>query len=66
MTDEKVVYKNQGIGFGGLLTILFIGLKLGHVIDWSWWWILSPIWISFAIAAILLTVAVFIAIKFGS
>lgn len=35
-----------GIGFSGLLTILFIGLKLGHVIDWSWWWVLSPLWIS--------------------
>jgi hypothetical protein len=36
-----------GIGFAGLLTILFIGLKLGGVIAWSWWWILSPLWISF-------------------
>lgn len=28
-----------GIGFAGLLTILFIGLKLTNHIDWSWWWI---------------------------
>lgn len=34
-----------GIGFAGLLTILFIGLKLTHYIDWSWWWVLSPLWI---------------------
>lgn len=34
-----------GIGFFGLLTILFIGLKLGNVIDWSWWWVLSPLWV---------------------
>lgn len=34
-----------GIGFAGLLAILFIGLKLGNVIDWSWWWVLSPLWI---------------------
>jgi hypothetical protein len=34
-----------GIGFCGLLTVLFIGLKLTNYIDWSWWWILSPIWI---------------------
>ncbi len=52
-----------GVGFGGLLTLLFIGLKLGHVIDWSWWWVLSPLLISvglviviwFAIAAYLFT-----------
>jgi len=36
----------SGVGFLGLLTILFIGLKLGHVIDWSWWWVVSPIWLS--------------------
>ena len=45
-----------GIGFCGLLTILFIGLKLGHVIDWSWWWVLSPIWIGAAIGLALCTV----------
>lgn len=32
------------IGFGGLLTIVFITLKLCHVIDWSWWWVLAPLW----------------------
>ena len=35
-----------GIGFAGLLTILFVGLKLTGHIKWSWWWVLSPIWIS--------------------
>lgn len=37
---------NAGVGFTGLLTILFVGLKLTHHIDWSWTWVLSPIWIS--------------------
>ena len=35
---------SSGIGFLGLLTVLFIGLKLTGYIDWSWWWVLSPIW----------------------
>lgn len=35
-----------GIGFVGLLTIVFITLKLLGKIDWSWWWVLSPLWIS--------------------
>ena len=35
-----------GIGFVGLLTVLFVGLKLTGYIDWSWWWVLSPLWIS--------------------
>lgn len=48
---------NGGIGVLGLLAILFIGLKLGGVIAWSWWWVLAPIWIPLAIVlAIVLAV----------
>lgn len=35
----------SGIGFCGLLTIVLITLKLVKVIDWSWLWVLSPVWI---------------------
>lgn len=49
---------SSGIGFGGLLTIAFIILKLTHVIDWSWWWVLSPIWIGFILVVIILIIAV--------
>lgn len=45
MSDEKNVSVQVGPGFCGLLTILFIGLKLTHYIEWSWLWVLSPIWI---------------------
>jgi len=38
--------KSEGIGFVGLLTIVFITLKLCGVISWSWLWVLSPIWVS--------------------
>lgn len=48
-----------GIGFAGLLTVAFVVLKLCGVIAWSWWWVLSPIWISFALViAILLLVGI--------
>jgi hypothetical protein len=43
-----------GIGFTGALAILFIGLKLGGVISWSWLWVLSPLWIPLAVGAALL------------
>jgi hypothetical protein len=43
-----------GVGFAGLLTVAFIVLKLTHVISWSWWWVLSPLWISFAIGIVVL------------
>ena len=37
---------SSGIGFLGLLTIVFITLKLTGFISWSWWWVLSPLIIS--------------------
>jgi uncharacterized protein (DUF983 family) len=43
-----------GIGFPGLLTILFIGLKLTGHITWPWVWVLSPMWISLLLAAAIL------------
>lgn len=52
-----------GIGFVGLLTIVFIVLKLIGKITWSWWWVLSPLWISAGLALlILLGVLIFILI----
>ena len=45
-----------GIGFVGLLTIVFIVLKLIGTISWSWLWVLSPIWIVLVIAMALLIV----------
>lgn len=41
---------SSGISFMGMLTILFIGLKLTNYVDWSWWWVLSPIWLGFLLA----------------
>lgn len=54
--------RSGGIGFFGLLTILFIGLKLAGFIDWSWFWILSPLIFSaglYAIVLVILLVIVF-------
>lgn len=36
---------SSGIGFFGLLGIVFITLKLTGVIDWSWWWVTAPLWV---------------------
>ena len=47
MSSETKVSYSGGIGFTGLLTIVFIILKLIDKIDWSWWWVLSPLWITF-------------------
>lgn len=47
---------NGGVGVAGLLGVLFIGLKLGHVIDWPWLWVLAPFWIPIALVLALLLV----------
>lgn len=49
---------SKGIGFTGMLTILFIGLKLTNNISWSWWWVLSPLWISALIGLIVLGIVI--------
>ena len=55
---------SSGIGFCGLLAIVFIVLKLLNYIDWSWLWILSPIWIPTSIVLLILIGGlVFIVIK---
>lgn len=51
-----------GITFAGMLTILFIALKLTHVIDWSWWWVLAPVWVGFAILAVVWLVVFVVAL----
>ncbi len=38
-----------GVGFGGLLFLVFLVLKLTGVIAWSWWWVTAPLWVPFAL-----------------
>ncbi len=48
--SDKTSSNSGGVTFLGLLTIVFITLKLTETIDWSWWWVLSPMLIPLAIA----------------
>lgn len=52
MESNNSSTRSGGIGFLGLLTVLFIGLKLTNVIAWSWVWVLAPMWIPLSIALI--------------
>lgn len=62
--NNQIQYNTPGIGFTGLLALVFIVLKLTDVIAWSWIWVLSPIWISFALLiVILIGVAVVVVFK---
>ena len=55
----------RGTSLPTLLTVLFIALKLCDVINWSWWWVLSPIPITLSIILVVLVVA-FAIITIGS
>ena len=55
-TNSNTTSTTSGVSFLGLLTIAFIVLKLTHVIDWSWWWVLSPILIPIGIVIVILVV----------
>lgn len=61
--EQNVARGSSGaIGFSGLLTLLFIALKLCKVIDWSWWWVLAPVWISIGIVLVIVVVAVLVTV----
>ena len=51
-----------GIGFFGLSTVLFVGLKLTNYINWPWWWVLSPLWMPTALALVIFII-MFIGMK---
>lgn len=59
MSNQNSGASAGGIGFVGVLTIVFIVLKLLEKIDWSWWWVLSPLWIE---AALILVIGIVTAI----
>lgn len=58
---EKIMENrgSSGIGFGGLLTIALIVLKLTNVISLNWVWVLSPLWMPLVIFILLVTIAFF-------
>nr|DAJ19004.1 MAG TPA: transmembrane protein [Siphoviridae sp. ctRJB2] len=62
----KVNNNSNGIGFVGALTIAFVVLKLMKIIDWSWWWVLSPLWISMLVVIVVIAVVFLFFLAEGS
>jgi hypothetical protein len=60
--SAKATASSGGIGFAGLLTIVFIVLKLCGIITWSWLWVLSPLWIGAALVVAILIIIGIIAL----
>ena len=59
----------SGLSLSAVLFIVFLVLKLTNNIDWSWWWVTSPLWIPFALVIGIIFIAfliVVIALTFGA
>lgn len=56
MSGNQSSTASGGVGFAGLLTLVFIVLKLCNVIAWKWVWVLSPLWISFGLVILILVI----------
>lgn len=50
--------KIESLGLPTLLGVAFVVLKLCHVINWSWWWVLAPFWIGVVIFVLVLIVSI--------
>ena len=57
--SDKSSSLSSGIEFLGLLTIVFIVLKLIGKITWSWVAVLSPLWIPIIIAILVFLIYIF-------
>jgi len=58
MSNHNSSSSSGGIGFFGLLAIVFIVLKLTGYIGWPWYWVLAPVWIPLAIALVVMVVGI--------
>lgn len=63
MREEKSSSSSAGIGFTGLLQLVFITLKLCGVINWPWKYVLIPLWIDIAVVVVILLVVMILAIR---
>lgn len=62
---SNVTVDRRGVSFLGMLQVLFIGLKLGNVISWSWLWVLTPIWGTAALIVSVLLFCLIVAMALG-
>jgi hypothetical protein len=49
-----------GVGFFGLMFLIFMTLKLTGYITWSWWWVTAPLWGGFALIFLFVMIVAFI------
>lgn len=60
MKDNYSSPAGSGIGIVSLLGLIFIVLKLCHVINWSWWWVTAPFWMPFVVFIVIFAIALMV------
>lgn len=58
--DDNNSNSSNGVGFLGLMFLIFMTLKLMGYITWSWWWVSAPLWIPFIFVSTLILIFVLI------
>lgn len=64
MSDSQQV-TSGGVGLGTVLFIIFLILKLTNTIDWSWWWVTSPLWIPVGLVIVVSLIILLLDAIFG-
>lgn len=64
MSNTNNTTKSAGVGIPTILTLIFVVLKLVGVISWSWWWVLSPLWICLGAWIVVFLIATLVAFLF--
>lgn len=59
----KIERKSNGLGFGSVLFLIFLTLKLTGHIAWSWWWVTAPLWVPLGLAGIAILIVIYAAVK---
>lgn len=54
----KETKTSSGLSMGSLLQVAFIVLKMCGIINWSWWWVLAPTWVTFALIVLVAIVQI--------
>jgi len=57
MSENK---SSNEMGFTTILFLIFMTLKLAGFINWSWWWVTSPLWIPLAVGLVIIVAAIII------
>jgi hypothetical protein len=54
--DDNNLNSSNGVGFLGLMFLIFMTLKIMGYITWSWWWVSAPLWVPFIIVLMIILI----------